>query len=141
MDNQITLVQWVENFNKGVYSLPDTKTQCEAGWFDWFCDNKSLRNKTYKMAPMVKRIAKSPLINPTKTYVFFKNNCPCNGSLYDDFRICDIENGDVLFTITPKEGYANSKPGEKATVWGRQNDFKEPLIRGTIKDIYKFFQV
>ena len=64
----------------------------------------------------------------------FKNNCPCNGSLYDDFRICDVKTGEVIYTIVPSDGFKKTKG--KAIVWGRENDFEEPChilegIRGT----------
>ena len=61
------------------------------------------------------------------TYVFFKNNCPFDGPLYDDFRICDIESGNVLYTVTPKSGHTG-----KAELWGRENDFEEPLKTGKV---------
>ncbi len=51
-----TLRQWISNFNKGIYDAYDRKTQIEAGWFDWFCRDSSLRNKTYKLGGVVKQI-------------------------------------------------------------------------------------
>ena len=86
-NSNIPLRNWIENFDNGVYASPDTDTQCEAGWHDWFCKASALRNKTYSLAPKVKRIANSAKINQNTMYVFFKNNCPLHGSLYDDFRI------------------------------------------------------
>ena len=56
-----------------------------------------------------------------------------SGPLYDDFRICDVETGDVIWTVTPKCGHSG-----KAEVWGRQNDFKGPIAVGTnMNEIYK----
>ena len=73
--------------------------------------------------------------NPETTYVFFKNNCPCCGSLYDDFRICDIETGDVIWTVIPSSGFDG-----KAKLWGRENDFEMPIIDGSWKDIVEYFK-
>ena len=71
---------------------------------------------------MVERFVKAKNIDATKNYTFFKNNCPMQGPLYDDFRICDIETGDVVYTVSPKSGHTGL-----AEVWGSANDFKGPL--------------
>ena len=60
------------------------------------------------------------------------------GKLYDDFRICDIKTGDVIFTIVPKEGYQNSNG--LGSVWGKNDrgEFEE-LFKGTWKQIVEWF--
>ena len=68
---------------------------------------------------------------------FFKNNCPCNGSLYDDFRICDIDTGDVIYTITPSSGHKVDEGA--ASVWGKENEFENELVNGTWQDVLDFF--
>jgi hypothetical protein len=137
--DHVPLIEWIKKFDAGEYSDPGFDTQIKAGWYDWFCHDRSLRSKTYKLAPKVKKIAKSPKVNVERTYVFFKNNCPVHGSLYDDFRICDMETGDVIFTIVPRTGH-KVKNGV-AEVWGRENGFKGPLVEGTWEDVKKFFGV
>ena len=93
-------------------------------WFDWFCADTSLYNRGKKLLSKVKAVSKSKLIDTDKTYVFFKNNCPLYGDekLYDDFRICDIETGTVLFTFVPRN------PFGKAEVWGRDKDNEFGLL-------------
>ena len=129
--------EFIEKFNNGDFNSNNRSIQCDAGWYDWFCRDSSLRNKTYKLTAKLKKIINSEKINQDTMYVFFKNNCPCNGSLYDDFRICDRETGDVIFTVVPSLGH-KSKFGQSA-VWGRENNFKCALIEGTWKDVLKFF--
>lgn len=105
------------------------------GFFDWWCKDSSLENKSKSLCSKVRVIAKHTLkFDPTKVYVFFKNNCPCCGPLYDDFRICDLESGRVLFTIVPKSGHTG-----RAEVWGEDNSFKVPLVDGTWSDVKRFF--
>jgi len=133
---KMSLEQWIKEFDAGLFDGQELQTQINAGWYDWFCRNNSLRNKTYKMAPMVKRIAKSDKIDPSKVYVFFKNNCPMRGPLYDDFRICDLETGNVIWTIVPKCGHTGL-----AEVWGKENDFEKAIVSGTMREIYKYFGV
>lgn len=136
MEN-ISIRQFIANFDAGKYDSPSVNTQCDAGWYDWFCSSTSLRNKTIKLTKKLKMILKSSKINQDTMYVFFKNNCPFDGSLYDDFRICDIETGDVIFTIIPASGCASERG--KAIVYGRQNDFKGPLAEGSWKEVKNFF--
>lgn len=108
-------------------------------WYDWFCKSTSLPAKTQKLGPKVCQIAKSHLIDPKKTYVWFKNNCPVMGHLYDDFRICDRKTDKVLFTVVPRSGF--KKDNNKALVYGHLNGFKEPLAAGDWSDIKRFFGV
>ena len=92
-------------------------------FYDWFCKDASLERKANALFPKVKKfVAANPQINILETYVFFKNNCPLNGPLYDDFRICDITTGNVLYTVTAKCGHSGL-----AEIWGRENDFKGPI--------------
>ena len=74
-----------------------------------------------------KRFVKSVDVDLDSTYVFFKNNCPLGGPLYDDFRICDVESGNVLYTVTPKCGHTG-----EAELWGRENEFDGPLKTGKV---------
>ncbi len=120
-------------------------------WYDWFCRDSSLSNKSKKLLPKVKQISESIKINPDKCYVFFKNNCPYDGPLYDDFRICDLKNGDVIYTIVPcrkikaeKDRHIRHHKVKMSTineVWGRENKFSKPLVEGSWADIRKFFKV
>ena len=71
--------------------------------------------------------AKMKDVDLDSTYVFFKNNCPMDGPLYDDFRICDIESGNVLYTVTPKCGHSGM-----AELWGKDNNFEEPMKTGKV---------
>ena len=86
-------------------------------FYDWFCKDSSLRNKSWKLMKQVKTFLKhNQQIDLLEHYVFFKNNCPMNGPLYDDFRICNIETGNVVFTVIPKCGHSG-----KAEIWGKND--------------------
>lgn len=137
--------QFLENFDNGAYDSKDVGIQCNAGWYDWFCKDKSLRNKTATLTKKLKQIVNSPKIDQDTMYVFFKNNCPMVGPLRDDFRICDIETQEVIYTITPSEKkYNGIKYGNKSyysvsCVWGKENNFDKPLVEGTWNDVKAFF--
>lgn len=123
-------------FLRGDFDLNDRKVQIEAGWYDWFCRDTSLAAKTQTLGKKVLQLMKSNKIDTEKNYVFFKNNCPMRGSLYDDFRICDMETGNVIYTVVPRCTHSG-----KAEVWGRENNFQEPLVSGSWKDVKAFFGV
>jgi hypothetical protein len=123
-------------FLGGDFYFSDVKTQCEAGWYDWFCRDTSLANKTRSLGKKVLQLMSSDKIDTENQYVFFKNNCPMNGPLYDDFRVCDMETGNVIYTVVPRSGHTG-----KAELWGSENDFNEPIVSGTWKDIKTYFGV
>lgn len=75
------------------------KFKIEAGWYDWFCRDTSLKNKTKKMGNIIKQIKVGGRVNLAETYVWFKNNCPMSGPLYDDFRIANIKDGATQLVI------------------------------------------
>lgn len=106
-------------------------------WYDWFCRETSLKRKGEALLKKLKVIASSNKFDNDKCYVFFKNNCPCYGNLYDDFRICDKETGDVLYCVVPKSGFKRDEG--RAQVYGVDNDFKEPLVEGTWRDVKAWF--
>jgi hypothetical protein len=120
-----TLKQQLEAFDQGKFLDSKGSESWCYNFYDWFCKEKALKAKSEKLFKMVKRWVKKRNTDTDKVYVFFKNNCPMNGPLYDDFRICDLETGDVIWNVTPKSGHSGL-----AEVWGRENDFKSPIVTG-----------
>ena len=120
MEKRINLGSWIDMFLAGAYDSTDVETQIKAGWFDWFCKDSSLANKTKRMGNIVKDVKSGGKVNLTDWYVWFKNNCPLNGPLYDDFRFADLETGDVQFTIQIDCCWNN----RKYCVYGRTPDGK-----------------
>lgn len=98
-------------------------------FYDWFCHDNSLEAKSKSLMPKVKKIVEKLKINIDTHYVFFKNNCPGHGNLYDSFSICELAEGDVKVWCTPRSGhysengeaqvYVNNfdKPTYKANTW------------------------
>jgi hypothetical protein len=136
MSDNFSINEFAVKFLNGEFDDPAINTQIYAGWYDWFCRDVSLVKKTKSLGAKVLQLMKSSKIDCENMYVFFKNNSPVVGPLYDDFRICSMETGDVIYTVTPKSGHNGM-----AEVWGRENDFQEPLITGTWNDVKKYFGV
>lgn len=124
MDN-VSVWQWQQNFKNGMYEANEFRTQVNAGWYDWFCKNTSLVSKTRKMGKIICQVKRGGKVDLDNMYVWFKNNCPLTGPLYDDFRFADIETGDTIFTIAIDDKRSDSK----YEVWGRKNNFDGPLIK------------
>ena len=118
MKEKLNVSRWIDEFNEGNFADADIKVQILAGWYDWFCKDSSLVNKTKRMGNIIKKVKDGGKVNMTDWYIWFKNNCPLNGPLYDDFRFADIETGEVQFTIQIDCCW-NLR---KFVVWGR----KEP---------------
>ena len=104
-------------------------------WYDWFCSDKALISRGKLLLGKVRVIAKSSKFDNDKCYVFFKNNCPVGGGLYDSFSICDIESGDVLYWVTYRSGHSGL-----AEVAGKNEEGTfDTLVQGTWKDVKDFF--
>ena len=132
-----TINEWIDAFNRGEWDSRELEKQLEAGWYDWYCRDSSLQKKTEKLGRNLVLINKSKKFDSNKCYVWFKNNCPMDGNLYDDFRIADIETGDTVFCIVPKSGHRSMNG--IGSVWGKENDFKIALFTGAWSEIKKWF--
>lgn len=130
----ISIREWIERFNRGEYEDKNRSTQIKAGWYDWFCKDTSLANKTKKMGNIIKKITNPILLE--NCYVFFKNNCPVIGPLYDSFKFCNLITGDVEFCVNIDDKRENYK----YCVYGRQNGFNEPIFcTNSSKELVNFF--
>ena len=99
MSNETSVRVWQKKFNFGAFNSPDIETQIKAGWYDWFCRDTSLAGKTKRMGSLVKQVKDGGKVNLDTMYVWFKNNYPLSGGLYDDFRFADMETGTTMMTI------------------------------------------
>ena len=120
---KVNLAEQLNAFASGrIIDSEGSENDC-FNFYDWFCKDSSLERKANVLFPKVKRFLKeNSEIDILSTYVFFKNNCPMNGPLYDDFRICD-EN-EVLFTVIPKCGHSG-----KAEIWGKNDSGKFECLK------------
>ncbi len=134
MENSANLTQQLAAFKAGRYldSSGNDDTRCY-NFYDWFCKDSSLQRKSDNLFRAVQTFVKKFNIDTDKNYVFFKNNCPMLGPLYDSFSICDVETGDVQFWVTPKSGHTR-----RAEICSRTNNFNQPLYSGeSLSEIYR----
>lgn len=136
MEKKLTLKEWIHDFNEGNFDSPDKTTQIEAGWYDWFCKDTSIKNKTKRMGNIIKQIKPSGKVDLDTSYVWFKNNCPLHGPLYDDFRIADIETNNNLFVVQIDCVWND----EKYTVYERLDGFDKPVFKtNSSRELAKWF--
>jgi len=136
MEKQINLSEWIQSFNAGEFDSRDRTTQIKAGWFDWFCRDTSLANKTKLMGNIIKQIKPSGKVDLETSYVWFKNNCPLSGPLYDDFRIADIETNNNLFVVQ----IDCFRHESKYTVYERLDGFEKPVFQSnSSRELVKWF--
>ena len=79
MQDRLRLFRWIDEFMEGNFDDADVRTQILAGWYDWFCKDSSLANKTKKMGNIIKQVKRGGKVDIENWYVWFKNNCPLNG--------------------------------------------------------------
>lgn len=129
-EREYSLTEWKYLFEIGKFDAHDIRTQIDAGWDDWFCRDSSLANKTKRMGKIILKLHSNDNV-----YVFFKNNCPMVGRLYDSFKICDMENGNVLYCVNLND----DREEYNYVIYGKENDFEKPLVASNYtKDIIKY---
>jgi len=136
MEDIQTIRKWIERFDNEEFNDKDKYTQCKAGWYDWFCRDTSLRNKTYYMGKIIKKLINSPKIGLDTQYVMFKNNCPISYPLYDTFRFANLNDHNIIYSIDVNSGFDNAK----FAVYGRENLYIKPLFKcNTQKELVEWF--
>ena len=75
-------------------------------FWDWFCSEKALKIKSKLLMTKAAKVMSKLGLDPETHRVFFKNNCPGQGKLYDSFSICtNDEANDVVIWCTPSSGH------------------------------------
>ena len=86
-----------------------------------------------KLKGLAKKLVDHLDLDKNKVYVFFKNNCPMSGPLYDSLSICDRESGNVILWATPKSGHTNQ--AELYMIDGETHE--EPTFSEILKKLKK----
>lgn len=121
-EKKLTIREIRELAKKGEYDTLENEL-----WYDWFCSNKALAGKTKRLVGMLSNIKNEKLLD--NYTVWFKNNCPCCGPLYDDIRFEPLkadhtqdDRNDRYFVIVVDD----KREDNKYEVWTerrRENEF------------------
>ncbi len=135
MRENISVRQWQTMYRMGTFSDKNRSVQIEAGWYDWFCQVESLAGRLKQIAPVVMGITDPFILD--NFYVWFKNNCPLNGPLYDDARFEPLsgERGGNYFLVIKDSPHEKSK----WTLYTERYGFQEPEFQcGNVREMIRY---
>jgi len=91
------------------------------GFYDWFCNTDSLESRVFKLVPKVKFLVEQGIIDADSTYVWFKNICSADGTLYDDIRFSTLDDAeDFLGGVCPS---TRQRGGFKTRLWTLKGEY------------------
>lgn len=130
LNTEITINEFIAN------PFPTVEEYGAGLFFDWFCRDRSLKNKALNFIPMLKLLVNNNVIDGDKTRVIFKNNCPAMGDLYDDLRVIDIESDKMIMGVAPKLGYDAPDLRGKCEFWNFNEEGE--VVQTTYNNVSEF---
>ena len=122
MSDTLSVRQWQKLFRSGAFRDRSREAQIRAGWYDWFCGDVALAGRLKQIGKVVMRITEPAFL--VNYYVWFNNNWPLNGPLYDDVRFepLDGERCGRFFVVALDSPFEK----QKWTLYTERNGFDAP---------------